>query len=161
MSKVHGPDFLALQVRDVERAAAFYERELGLERAQASPPGVVAFRTSPIVFAVREPLPGTNLDAGPVALGVSISLSTDDAQGLHDRLKEHEVSILVDPFDTPFGRTFVFQDLDGYAIRSPRGDLDGTRSGRRRGVESGSDGGRTRDLRRDSFRPPLPLRVRD
>jgi predicted enzyme related to lactoylglutathione lyase len=26
------------------------------------------------------------------------------------------VPILIDPFDTPFGRTFVFQDPDGYAI---------------------------------------------
>ena len=94
----------------------FYESELGLERAQESPPGVVAFQTSPIVFAVREPLPGTNLEAGPVGLGVSISLRADDAQGLHDRLKEHKIPILIEPFDTPFGRTFVFQDLDGYAV---------------------------------------------
>lgn len=116
MSQVFGPDFLALQVRDLERAAAFYEAELGLRRAQESPPGVVAFQTAPIVFAVREPFPGTNLDAGPLGLGVSVSLAADDAQGLHDSLKEHGVPIAVDPFDTPFGRTFVFQDPDGYTI---------------------------------------------
>ena len=32
MSTVAGPDFIALQVRDIERAAEFYERELGLTR---------------------------------------------------------------------------------------------------------------------------------
>jgi predicted enzyme related to lactoylglutathione lyase len=116
MTRITGPDFLGLQVRDLDRSTAFYQRELGLQRAPGSPPGVVAFQTSPIPFAVREPLPGTDLDAGPAGLGVSLSLRADDAQALHDRLKGHGVPILTDPFDTPFGRTFVFQDPDGYAI---------------------------------------------
>lgn len=116
MAHVSGPDFLAIQVNDLERSAGFYERELGLQRAAGSPPGVVAFRTLPIPFAVREPLPGTDLDAGPVGLGVSLSLHADDAQALHDRLKAHGVAILTKPFDTPFGWTFVFEDPDGYAI---------------------------------------------
>lgn len=116
MPQVTGPDFLGLQVRDLERAAAFYERELGLERMPGAPAGVVAFQTSPIPFAVRDVLPGTDLDAGPVGLGVSVSLSADDSQALHDQLRGHGVTILMDPFDTPFGRTFVFQDPDGYAV---------------------------------------------
>jgi predicted enzyme related to lactoylglutathione lyase len=116
MTKVFGPDFLALQVRDLRRAAAFYEHEIGLERAPGSPPGVVAFRTSTIPFGVREPLPGTDLGAGPAGLGVSVSLSVDDAQALHDALKAHGTTILTEPFDTPFGRTFMFQDPDGYAV---------------------------------------------
>ncbi len=77
---------------------------------------MVAFQTAPIPFAVREPLPGTDLDAGPAGLGVSISLRADDAQALHYQLKGHGAPILIDPFDTPFGRTFVFQDPDGYAV---------------------------------------------
>jgi predicted enzyme related to lactoylglutathione lyase len=116
MTRVSGPDFLGLQVRDLDQSTAFYQRELGLQRAPGSPPGVVAFQTSPIPFAVREPLPGTDLDAGSAGLGVSLSLRADDAQALHDQLKDHGVPILTDPFDTPFGRTFVFQDPDGYAI---------------------------------------------
>jgi Glyoxalase/Bleomycin resistance protein/Dioxygenase superfamily len=98
MSQVNGPDFL------------------GLQRVPGTPPGLVAFHTSPIPFAVREIMPGTDLDAGPVGLGVSLSLSADDSQALHDQLRGHGVPILMDPFDTPFGRTFVFQDPDGYAI---------------------------------------------
>lgn len=116
MTRVIGPDFLSVQVRDLERSAGFYERELGLQRAASSPPGVVAFNTSPIPFAVREPLPGTDLDAGPVGLGVLLSLRADDARALHDRLKRRDVTILMEPFDTPFGPTFVFQDPDGYAV---------------------------------------------
>ena len=116
MTRVNGPDFVAIQVRDLERSAAFYERELGLRRRSDSPPGVIAFDTSPIPFAVREPLPGTDLDAGPVGLGVSLSLHADDAQAVHDGLKGHGVNILADPYETPFGKTFVFQDPDGYAV---------------------------------------------
>lgn len=116
MPQVHGPDFLALQVHDLERAAAFYENEIGLRRAPESPPGVIAFVTATIPFAVREPLPGTDLAAGPAGVGVSVSLGVDDAQALHDALKAHGTRILTEPFDTTFGRTFVFQDPDGYAI---------------------------------------------
>jgi predicted enzyme related to lactoylglutathione lyase len=116
MTHVSGPDFLSIQVRDLQRSAGFYQRELGLQPMAGSPPGVVAFQTSPIPFAVREPLPGTDLDAGPAGLGVLLSLHADDAQALHDQLKTHGVPILTEPFDTPFGRTFVFQDPDGYAV---------------------------------------------
>jgi predicted enzyme related to lactoylglutathione lyase len=116
MTRVYGPDFVAIQVRDLERSAAFYELELGLRRRSDSPPGVIAFDTSPIPFAVREPLPGTDLDAGPVGLGVSLSLHADDAQAVHDHLKGHGVNILADPFETSFGKTFLFQDPDGYAV---------------------------------------------
>jgi predicted enzyme related to lactoylglutathione lyase len=118
MTHVFGPDFLALQVRDLDRSTAFYEHEVGLERASTPPGvvGVVVFQTSTIPFALREPLPGTDLDAGPPGLGVSLSLRVDDAAALHDRLKSRGVPIALDPFDTPFGLTFVFHDPDGYAI---------------------------------------------
>jgi hypothetical protein len=87
-----------------------------LERESSAPPGLVVFRTVPIPFAVREPLPGTDLDAGPPGLGVSVSLKADDPQALHDHLKGLGVPILIAPFVSPFGRTFVFQDPDGYAV---------------------------------------------
>src|SRR5215467_9918396 len=80
MTHISGPDFLSIQVRDLQRSAGFYERELGLQPMAGSPPGVVAFQTSPIPFAVREPLPGTDLDVGPAGLGVLLSLRADDAQ---------------------------------------------------------------------------------
>ena len=87
MVHVYGPDFLALQVRDLDRSAAFYASQLGLQRLAGAPPGVVAFETATIPFAVREPLPGTDLDAGPPGLGVSVSLRVDDARSLHDQIE--------------------------------------------------------------------------
>ena len=115
---VTGPDFLALQVRDLERAAAFYEQRLGLVRLPAGPPGAVVFDTRPVPFAVREPLPGVDLDAvapHPGA-GVALWLHADDAQALHDDLVAADVPIAAAPTDGPFGRTFTFVDPDGYAI---------------------------------------------
>jgi predicted enzyme related to lactoylglutathione lyase len=118
VTHVSGPDFLALQVRDLERATAFYQQEIGLKRAPTPEgvTGVVVFETSTIPFGLREPLPGTDLEAGPPGLGVSLSLHVDDAKALHTHLKSRSVPILMDPFDTPFGLTFVFQDPDGYVI---------------------------------------------
>lgn len=115
---VTGPDFLALQVRDLARAAEFYETRLGLRRLPAGPPGAVVFDTAPVPFAVREPLPGVDLDAASPrpGLGVALWLHADDAQALHDQLAATGVPIVTAPFDGPFGRTFAFADLDGYAI---------------------------------------------
>ncbi|WP_432491007.1 VOC family protein [Kineococcus auxinigenes] len=114
---VTGPDFLALQVRDLERAAAFYEERLGLRRAPSGPPHAVVFDTAPIPFAVREPLPGVDLDAAArPGLGVALWLRADDAQGLHDDLTATGTPILSAPADGPFGRTFTFADPDGYAV---------------------------------------------
>ena len=115
-STVTGPDFLALHVRDLERAATFYEQRLGLQRAPVSPPHAIVFATEPIPFAVREPLPGVDLDTGRPGLGVALWLAADDAQALHDELADQDVPILTEPFDGPFGRTFAFQDPDGYAV---------------------------------------------
>ncbi|MBA3798303.1 MAG: VOC family protein [Geodermatophilaceae bacterium] len=115
---VTGPTFIALQVRNIERAAEFYETRLGLKRTPAAPPGAVVFDTKPASFAVREPLSGVDLDeARPnPGIGVALWLHADDAQALHDSLAADGVPITVAPFDSPFGRTFTFTDPDGYAI---------------------------------------------
>ncbi|MEV0994752.1 VOC family protein [Nonomuraea sp. NPDC050202] len=111
---VTGIDFVALQVRDLERAAEFYQTRLGLKRAPG-PPHAIVFATEPIAFAVREPLPGLDLPERPGA-GVALWLKAGDAQRLHDELQAAGVPIVTPPVDGPFGRTFSFADPDGYVI---------------------------------------------
>lgn len=114
---VTGPDFVALQVRDLERAAEFYETRIGLERVPAAPPGAVLFDTSPIPFAVREPLPDVDLDGvDRPGIGVALWFRCDDSQALHDSLEAAGVEILRAPAPSPFGLTFTFVDPDGYAV---------------------------------------------
>ncbi|GAB2756467.1 VOC family protein [Amycolatopsis magusensis] len=112
-----GLDFVALQVRAVEDAARFFEEKLGLRRAPAAPPGAVVFATTPIPFAVREPLPGVDLDAlDRPGTGVALWFRSDDAQALHDKLAADGITVLREPETGPFGRTFTFAGPEGYAI---------------------------------------------
>jgi len=113
--RVIGPDFIALQVSDLEASATFYSEQLGLERAAQSPPGAVVFATAPVPFAVREP--AIDLTAVEhLGWGVALWLKAEDPQALHDRLGHAGVRIVTAPFDGPFGRTFAFADPDGYVI---------------------------------------------
>ncbi|RWZ59323.1 VOC family protein [Labedella populi] len=110
-----GPDFISLQVRDLDRAADFYEHHLGLTR-QPGPPHAVVFDTKPAAFAVREAVPGMDLDAAPLGRGVAIWLHAPEAQKVHDALAAAGVEIASAPIDGPFGRTFTVVDPDGYSI---------------------------------------------
>jgi len=114
---IAGPDFIGLQVRDLDRAADFYESQLGLKRAPGAPPHAVVFATTP-AFAVRTPLPDVDLDAVAPHPGAGIVLwfGADDVQALHDALAADGTTITVAPLDGPFGRTFSFFDPDGYQI---------------------------------------------
>ncbi len=111
-----GPDFIALQVRDLAAAAQFYTEVVGLTRAPHSPPDAVVFATQPISFAVRTPLPGVDLDAGQPGLGVALWLYAPDAPTLLAQLKAQSVAIVRDLAPSPFGQTFTFRDPDGYLI---------------------------------------------
>ena len=114
---VTGPDFISLQVRDLEASQAFYERYLGLVRDQAGPPHAVVFATEPIAFAVRDLVPGTDLDAvAQPGVGAALWLHATDVQDIHDALEADGLPIVSAPVDGPFGRTFTFADPDGYHV---------------------------------------------
>lgn len=114
---VIGPDFISLQVSDLEGSAEFYQHYLGLVRSQAGPPHAVVFDTKPIAFALRDLMPGVELSAGTQpGLGVALWLNAPDTQDIHDKLAAAGVKITSAPIDGPFGRTFTFADPDGYLI---------------------------------------------
>ncbi len=106
---------MALQVRDLESSARFYEERLGLERVPGVSPDAVVFATEPVPFAVRKPL--VDLEAVErLGWGVALWMRCDDAQSLYESLEEGGVPIARKPFDGPFGRTFAFVDPDGYTV---------------------------------------------
>jgi len=111
---VFGPDFIALQVRDLAASKRFYVERLGLT-VVPGPPHAVVFDTKPITFAVREPM--VDLDKVPqLGWGVVLWLAADDADALHRSLVGAGVTILAPIADGPFGRYFTFRDPDGYGI---------------------------------------------
>lgn len=110
-----GPDFISLQVRDLEKAADFYTSVVGLTRAAASPPHAVVFDTTPIAFAVRD-LVGADLEPATAGQGVALWFHDPDGKALHAALIAEGVTIVGDPVEGPFGFTFTFRDLDGYAV---------------------------------------------
>ena len=97
---VTGPDFISLQVRDLERSAAFYEQYLGLKRSDAGPPHAVVFDTKPIAFAVRDVVAGTDLDAiAQPGQGMALWLHAPDAQDIHDALAAAGTPIVSAPVE--------------------------------------------------------------
>lgn len=114
---VTGPDFISLQADDLDASRAFYEQYLGLVRSQAGPPHAVVFETTPIAFALRDVVPGTDLaSADQPGIGAAIWLHATDVQEIHDALLADGHSIVSAPIDGPFGLTFTFADPDGYRI---------------------------------------------
>ncbi|SHF58440.1 hypothetical protein SAMN05443575_0361 [Jatrophihabitans endophyticus] len=112
-----GPDFISLQVRDLDTSQAFYEQYLGLVRSPAGPPHAVVFDTKPVAFAVRDVVPGTDLDSvARPGIGAAIWLHATDVQAIHDALAADGHIIVAAPIDGPFGRTFTFADPDGYHV---------------------------------------------
>ncbi len=112
-----GPDFISLQVRDLDASQAFYETYLGLVRSPAGPPHAVVFETTPIAFALRDVIPGTDLGSAPQpGIGAAIWLHATAVQEIHDALVAGGHTITSAPIDGPFGRTFTFADPDGYHI---------------------------------------------
>jgi predicted enzyme related to lactoylglutathione lyase len=110
-----GPDFIALQVRDLAKSRAFYLDVFGFAVSDHCPPGAVIFKTAPIALALREPLrelPGT----GPLGIGMVLWIACPDADGLHELVSKRGGQIIAPPADGPFGRFFVAADPDGYAI---------------------------------------------
>ena len=110
------PGFISIQVADAQRSAAFYEQHLGAVRDTFDfGPDAVAFVGWPTfaVSAVRRPgAPGPS----PEATTIQLWWRASDAQTLFEKVSAAGVRILAQPFDGPFGRTFVMADPDGYRI---------------------------------------------
>ena len=110
------PGFISIAVTDAARSAEFYERYLGGVRDTFDfGPQSAVFVGWPTyaLSAVRRPgQPGPS----PETTTIQLWWRAGDAQALYEQAKADGVTILVEPFDGPFGRTFAMADPDGYRI---------------------------------------------
>jgi predicted enzyme related to lactoylglutathione lyase len=110
------PGFISIAVTDVARSADFYERYLGGIRDTFDfGPQSAVFVGWPTyaLSAVRRPgQPGPS----PDTTTIQVWWRASDAQSLFERARADGVPILAEPFDGPFGRTFVMADPDGYRV---------------------------------------------
>jgi predicted enzyme related to lactoylglutathione lyase len=116
MATTTGPDFVSFQVRNLDLSCAFYEGLLGLNRLPGSNPGAVVFYAGGTAFAVRDPFPGVDLDAGPLGTGIGVWFHNENADQVHARLTEAGAQIVQEPFEGPFGLQFSVRDPDGYVV---------------------------------------------
>ena len=116
MAKLLGPDFISLQVRDLAASRAFYTDVLGFSiDPRFNSPDFVLFDTNSIPFALTEAK--VNLNEAPhPGWGVTLWIDCDMADELHATIAAAGATILKEPFDSPFGRAFIFADPDGYQI---------------------------------------------
>jgi len=115
MPNVMGPDFITLQVRDLEVSRRFYAEVIGFKPSPEVRPNAAAFATKPVGFAIRKAQ--IDLDAVPqLGHGVILWFHADDSAALHKHLKERGVPITADLAEGPFGKMFTFRDPDGYLI---------------------------------------------
>ena len=110
------PGFISVAVSDAQKSAAFYEKYLGASRDTFDfGPNAVAFVGWP-TFAVNSAgTPGQPAPA-PEATSIQLWWRASDAQALYEIVAADGIPILREPFDGPFGRTFVMADPDGYRV---------------------------------------------
>ncbi len=110
------PGFISIAVSDAQRSAAFYERYLGAVRDTLDTgPDTVAFVGWPAFALSSVRRPGQPVPS-PETTSIALWWRASDAQALYEQVVADGIRILVEPFDGPFGRTFVMADPDGYRI---------------------------------------------
>ena len=124
MAKLLGPDFISLQVRNFSASRTFYTEVLGLTvDPRFDTPDFVLFDTNSIPFALSAAK--VNLDEAPrPGWGVTLWIDCDHVDELHTRLEAAGATIITSPYDSPFGRAFVFADPDGYQITANQNPWD-------------------------------------
>jgi len=105
--------FVSLQVSDLDSSGKFYTEILGFKLLPQSPPDALLFeQKNGATFAIRKPLVDlskSNLLGWGVALWFGIDAFDDFLNTNREKL-----NIVRDVLLTPFGRTIIVADPDGY-----------------------------------------------
>ena len=110
-------DFASLQVRDLEASKAFYTNKLGFELSEMTNHEACIFKYNKgeASFAIRKRI--GNLDGKELGVGASLWFAIGERiEELKDRLAEKEVTLSGQINSTPFGKTLMVKDPDGYII---------------------------------------------
>jgi len=116
VARLSGPDFISLQVRNLSASRTFYTEMLGFTiDSRFDTPDFVLFDTNSIPFGLSEAR--VSMDEAPhPGGGVTLWIDCDRVDELHAKLEVEGANIITPPYDSPFGRAFVFADPDGYLI---------------------------------------------
>ena len=115
MPTIIGPDFIALEVRDLNASRKFYTEKLGLGTSPETRPEITVFDTKPIALAIRQARVNLN-EVKRLGWGVGLWLKCDDADRVAAKLEAAGVTITLKPQTGVVGRQFSFSDPDGYII---------------------------------------------
>lgn len=102
-------------VTDMARARAFYEGVLGLKTGLARGPATAAwveYEIGPAVLAISNMAP----EWKPSDQGASIALEVSNFDEAIRFLREKNVPITVEPFETPVCRMAIISDPDGNSV---------------------------------------------
>ncbi|WP_235737685.1 VOC family protein [Nocardioides alcanivorans] len=113
------PNLFLTYVTDTERSTAFYGELFEMEPVFTSP-RYVAFEVAPgVLFAVWSGRPDAATPATPRTseVGLMVPGEASVVDDLFRAWKAKGVTVVDEPYDEPFGRTFVVADPDGNLIR--------------------------------------------
>lgn len=109
--------FASLQVRDLEVSKAFYTDKLGFEVSEMSNSYACVFKynNGEASFAVRTPI--GNIEGKELGIGTSLWFAVDEKmEELQSQLTDKGVTLIGAINNTPFGKTLMAKDPDGYII---------------------------------------------
>ena len=100
--------FTAYPVSKMERARAFYEHVLGLHMTCHYQDTWVEYDLGESTFAI------TTMEMGhtPGAKGAIVGFEVSDFDAFIQKMREHAVVFVTEPFDTPVCRIAVIEDQD-------------------------------------------------
>ncbi|GAA2777976.1 VOC family protein [Saccharopolyspora taberi] len=115
-TNVVGPDFLTLQVSDLERSRRFYTETVGFTQVESKIPNAAVLGAKPIKIALRQATDDLSI-VSQLGHGVVIWIKAEDPDKLVAEIAAAGVEITKPICDGSCGREFIFRDpFDGYQI---------------------------------------------